>query len=68
MRHEESVDEKTGEKRQQRKAAVCDLCTDMCLGENEDPACVYACPHEAAHRMRGDELLTLVQTGVLPRG
>ena len=54
-------DEATGEMRQQRKAAVCDLCTDMCLTENEDPACVYACPHDAAHRVDGqkffDELL-----------
>lgn len=49
----EYVDEKTGEKRQQRKAAVCDLCTDMCLDETEDPACVYACPHDAAHRVDG---------------
>jgi CRP-like cAMP-binding protein len=35
------------------KAAVCDLCTDQCLGENEQPSCVYACPHDAAHRVDG---------------
>lgn len=49
----EYVDEVTGESRHQRKAAVCDLCTDMCLDEDEDPACVYACPHDAAHRVDG---------------
>ncbi len=45
----------TGEVRQEvrRKAAVCDLCTDQCLGETEDPSCVYACPHDAAHRVDG---------------
>jgi CRP-like cAMP-binding protein len=36
-----------------KKAAVCDLCTDQCLTENEDPSCVYACPHDAAHRVDG---------------
>ncbi len=57
----EYVDQATGETHQQRKAAVCDLCTDMCLDEDADPACVYACPHDAAHRVDGqtffDELL-----------
>lgn len=36
-----------------KKAAVCDLCTDQCLTENDDPSCVYACPHDAAHRVDG---------------
>ena len=49
----EYTDETTGEKRQQRKAAVCDLCTDMCVEEDDMPACVYACPHDAAHRVDG---------------
>ena len=36
------------------KAVVCDLCTtDQCLDEIKDPACVYACPHDAAHRVDG---------------
>lgn len=35
------------------KATVCDLCTDQCLDEDEDPSCVYACPHDAAHRYSG---------------
>jgi len=29
-----------------QKATTCDLCT-----EHEEPACVYACPHDAAHRV-----------------
>jgi Fe-S-cluster-containing hydrogenase component 2 len=28
------------------KATSCDLCTD-----HEEPSCVYACPHDAAHRV-----------------
>jgi CRP-like cAMP-binding protein/Fe-S-cluster-containing dehydrogenase component/ferredoxin len=45
----------TGERktREGRKAAVCDLCDDQCLGENDEPSCVYACPHDAAHRVDG---------------
>jgi CRP-like cAMP-binding protein/Pyruvate/2-oxoacid:ferredoxin oxidoreductase delta subunit len=41
-----------------RKATTCDLCTN--LGENHEPSCVYACPHDAAHRMTGKELLNTV--------
>jgi Fe-S-cluster-containing hydrogenase component 2 len=29
-----------------RKATSCDLCTD-----HKEPSCVYACPHDAAHRV-----------------
>lgn len=29
-----------------KKATTCDLCTDL-----EEPSCVYACPHDAAHRI-----------------
>jgi len=28
------------------KATNCDLCMD-----HEEPSCVYACPHDAAHRV-----------------
>ena len=35
----------------QRKATGCDLCM-----EHEEPSCVYACPHDAAHRGAGDFL------------
>jgi Fe-S-cluster-containing hydrogenase component 2 len=42
-----------------RKATTCDLCTS--LGPNHEPSCVYACPHDAAHRLKGSELLELVR-------
>ena len=42
-----------------RKATTCDLCSS--LGPNSEPSCVYACPHDAAHRMKGTELLDLVR-------
>lgn len=29
-----------------KKATTCDLCTDL-----PEPSCVYACPHDAAHRV-----------------
>jgi Fe-S-cluster-containing hydrogenase component 2 len=43
----------------QQKATTCDLCHD--LGPNAEPSCVYACPHDAAHRMSGDRLRELVE-------
>lgn len=42
-----------------RKATTCDLCSDV-VGPKEDPGCVYACPHEAAFRMTGQDLEQLV--------
>jgi CRP-like cAMP-binding protein len=42
-----------------RKATTCDLCTN--LGDNSQPSCVYACPHDAAHRISGRDLLDLVR-------
>jgi CRP-like cAMP-binding protein len=30
----------------QKKATTCDLCTELA-----EPSCVYACPHDAAHRV-----------------
>ena len=47
------------EKADVRKATTCDLCNS--LGPNPEPSCVYACPHDAAHRMNGTELLDLVR-------
>jgi Fe-S-cluster-containing hydrogenase component 2 len=43
----------------QQKATTCDLCTSL----DGQPSCVYACPHDAAHRMKGRELLSLVEGG-----
>jgi CRP-like cAMP-binding protein/coenzyme F420-reducing hydrogenase gamma subunit len=47
-----------------RKATTCDLCRNV-VGENEDPSCVFACPHNAAFRMSGPQLLGVVE-GTLP--
>jgi Fe-S-cluster-containing dehydrogenase component len=43
-----------------RKATTCDLCSS--LGPKHEPSCVYACPHDAAHRMAGPDLLALVRS------
>jgi CRP-like cAMP-binding protein/Fe-S-cluster-containing dehydrogenase component len=42
-----------------RVATTCDLCRDL-VGPNDDPSCVYACPHNAAFRMSGQQLLEIV--------
>jgi CRP-like cAMP-binding protein/Fe-S-cluster-containing hydrogenase component 2 len=44
-----------------QKATTCDLCHD--LGPNAEPSCVYACPHDAAHRMSGEELRQTIEGG-----
>jgi Fe-S-cluster-containing hydrogenase component 2 len=50
----ELVGDPTGPRRTARLRAVnCDLCAGSLSG----PRCVYACPHDAAHRMTGDEAL-----------
>lgn len=41
----------------QQKATTCDLCREL----DGQPSCVYACPHDAAHRMTGRELLQVVE-------
>jgi CRP-like cAMP-binding protein/Fe-S-cluster-containing hydrogenase component 2 len=40
----------------QEKATTCDLCSEL----DGQPSCVYACPHDAAFRMTGLELLNRV--------
>jgi CRP-like cAMP-binding protein/Fe-S-cluster-containing hydrogenase component 2 len=45
------------------KATTCDLCQS--LGAGHEPSCVYACPHDAAHRMKGPKLLELVRASTL---
>jgi len=37
----------------QQKATSCDLCTHL-----KEPSCVYACPHDAAHRVDPREFFT----------
>jgi Fe-S-cluster-containing hydrogenase component 2 len=41
-----------------QKATMCDLCTELA---DQQPSCVYACPHDAAHRMTGAELIRDVE-------
>ncbi len=40
----------------QSKATTCDLCREV----GGQPSCVYACPHDAAHRMSGKQLARIV--------
>jgi Fe-S-cluster-containing hydrogenase component 2 len=42
------------------KASTCDLCDAGGDRDTPLPRCVYACPHDAAHRMPGDHLLKKV--------
>ncbi len=42
-----------------QKATTCDLCVSV----DGQPSCVYACPHDAAHRYSGQELLEIVRHG-----
>jgi len=44
----------------QCKAATCDLCDSEGGQEEPIPRCVYACPHDAAHRLSGVDLLKRV--------
>ncbi|MBA3960412.1 MAG: cyclic nucleotide-binding domain-containing protein [Chthoniobacterales bacterium] len=47
----------------QMKAANCDLCDAAGELSSPHPACVAACPHDAAFRMTGPELLGRVRRG-----
>lgn len=44
-----------------RLAVDCDLCHDL-VPPGEDTFCVAACPHDAAHRMKGTDLLEIVKS------
>ena len=44
----------------QLKAANCDLCDAMGERSSPRPACVAACPHDAAFRITGPQLLERV--------
>ncbi|HEY2930522.1 MAG TPA: cyclic nucleotide-binding domain-containing protein [Acidobacteriota bacterium] len=50
----------TGETRTaiRKKATACDLCTD-----HKEPSCVYACPHDAAHRVDPQEFFDVQLIG-----
>jgi Fe-S-cluster-containing hydrogenase component 2 len=42
-----------------KKATVCDFC-----GQHAEPACVYACPHDAAHRVEPQKFFELQTIGL----
>ena len=42
------------------RAVVCDLCSSL---PSQDPACVYACPHDAAFRVNAQEFLFHERSG-----
>jgi Fe-S-cluster-containing hydrogenase component 2 len=44
----------------QLKAATCDLCDAEGKRDSPLPRCVTSCPHEAAGRYTGDQLLQAV--------
>lgn len=44
----------------QPKASTCDLCDAEGERATPMPRCVYACPHEAAERMSGEQLLHIL--------
>lgn len=44
------LDKKASSTKKVRKATSCDLCHDL-----PEPSCVYACPHDAAHRVKPNE-------------
>jgi CRP-like cAMP-binding protein/Fe-S-cluster-containing hydrogenase component 2 len=48
----------------QEKATMCDLCS----GLDGQPSCVYACPHDAAHRMSGEHLIREVEGRMAGKG
>ena len=52
----------------QPKAATCDLCDAHGNLSAPEPRCVSACPHDAAFRMTGEELLHRVMEGALKKG
>jgi len=48
------------------KATTCDLCRDV-VPTTQDTSCVFACPHNAAFRMSGQDLLQLVSPTAVSR-
>jgi len=54
-------DENTGQLQEvvAKKATVCDFC-----GQHAEPACVYACPHDAAHRVEPQKFFELQNIGL----
>jgi Fe-S-cluster-containing dehydrogenase component len=45
----------------QQRASMCDLCIGEKSYRYNEPSCVYACPHDAAHRYSGDEFRAVLE-------
>jgi Fe-S-cluster-containing hydrogenase component 2 len=52
------VHDRQGQPEIRRVATACDLCESVAPGQ---PNCVYACPHQAAFRMSGNQLRDAVR-------
>ena len=52
-----NIQEQRMDGRPGREATTCDLCRSLA---DKQPSCVYACPHDAAHRMSGPQLWEMV--------
>jgi Fe-S-cluster-containing dehydrogenase component/CRP-like cAMP-binding protein len=63
MHPSETKDRTTGLAVLQYHATTCDLCADIVGNDWRNVSCVHACPHEAAHRVKGTELLEIVARG-----
>ncbi len=59
-----NIQELRADGRPGREATTCDLCR---LLPDKQPSCVYACPHDAAHRMSGPELWQIVNAELSTR-
>jgi Fe-S-cluster-containing hydrogenase component 2/CRP-like cAMP-binding protein len=59
-----NIQELRADGRPGREATTCDLCR---LLPDKQPSCVYACPHDAAHRMTGPDLFNIVNTAARQR-
>jgi Fe-S-cluster-containing hydrogenase component 2 len=49
-----------------RKAKLRAVNCDLCAGSATGPRCVYACPHDAAHRLPGERALALAEARRVP--
>lgn len=49
-----------------RRARLMAVNCDLCSGSTSGPRCVYACPHDAAHRVTGDRALELATARLQP--
>ncbi len=52
-----NIQEQRADGRPGREATTCDLCRSL---PDKQPSCVYACPHDAAHRLSGPQLWEIV--------